>query len=568
MARPGSREQWWVAGWAALAVLALLWLPYHVAVVPNFSASYLFGFSNRAGLGIFALFGLGIALFAPAFGIPGGTVRLRHRLQRSTLYWALAITLGVSGTIFFATRTLGGIDESVYLIDRVKLVLEGRVPNRDFEWPYGLLFLYGPTWLARGLHLAVGDAYGVFWILLSLAGVWLLFCTLQWVEEPGLPARTTFLVTTGAGLVALLGTGVNYSLFRFVLPCFFGVWIWRIITRRKAIGILLVAPCYAVLLALSPEFALSFLIGMGLYLSWFSGHWNRSDRFAGVALAGIVAGTTWAAANLGTFQTMKAFSTGGFNFPIVPAPHILLFMLGIAICSAYVGRSIRTRQASGLLMLILVSGVATAGALGRCDPGHVFLDPMGITIAALVLGSTASAYGRAYVTATVCVFVAFPLVLSTAKLLSEKQHVVARIATAQTTDLDGIFGMTSGTVFAAPMGFAPNHLGTWHAAEVDQGYFLGFQDVLTPAAVNTKIAELAEHAERPLLLPEQWDKACEMNPELHRRLMSILFLYPYTAAAQHTESINTPFCKYVEQHYLLKIPSSPDRLGYEVWTHR
>ena len=568
MAGSGRRERWFVAGWAALAVAALLWLPYHVAVVPTYSESYLFGFSNRAGLGIFVLFGLGIALFAPGFSMPTGTDVARRPLRRSTLYWAMASTFAVSITLYLATRNLGGIDESVYLIDRVKLVLDGRVPYRDFEWPYGVLFLYGPTWLARGLHLPASDAYGVFWILLSLTGVWLLYRTLRWVEVPGLPARETFLVLVGVGLVALLGSGVNYSLLRFVLPCFLGVWIYRIIHRQKVTGVLCIAPAYALLLAISPEFALSFLVGMGLYLAWFVGLRSRIDWLVAVALAGIVTGTTWAAAELGVFKMMKEFSSGGFNFPIVPAPHILLFLLAIAICAAYAGKSARTRESSGLLVLILVSGVAIAGALGRCDPGHVFLDPMGITIVALLLGGTAPGWGRAYFFTVVCLFVAIPLVLSSAKLLSERQYAAEWGVTAETADVDGMFGSAPGTVFAAPMGFGLSHFGTWHSAAVDEGYFMGFQDVLTPPGVNAKIAELAGHPERPLLLPEHWDGSCQTNLEVRRRLISTLFLYPYRAAARHPESINTPFCEYVKEHYQLEIAGSPEHQGYEVWARR
>lgn len=558
-----------MAGWAALAVAALVWLPYHVAVPPTFSDSYLFGFNNRAGVAIILVFGLGIAIFAPGFGFSSNLPEEEKPLSRSTLYKALALTVALSGLIFFATRRLGGFDESVYLIDRVKLLLEGHIANRDFEWPYGVFFLYGPAWIARGLHLSVTDAYGLFWILVSLVGVGLLYTTLRWVDEPQLRLRKTFQMLICAGLTALLCTGVNYSLFRFVLPCFLGVGVYRTMTRRSPeLGMLLIVPSYIALLLVSPELAISFALGTALYCARWVDFERRSNALAAGSVLALLALVTWVANGFGVFLTLKAFGSGGFNFPILPGPHILLLLVGIGLCAGYMGRQLRTSQGSALAMLIAVSAAAVAGALGRCDEGHVFLNPLGVTIAALLLGGKRSPWGKAYIGAMICIYLLLPLPLNAAKLVALQKYAAKEMSPAQPLDVDAVFGMPEDTTFAVPFAFTAGHFGTIHLAQIDEGYYLGLQDVLTPQAVVRKIDELRQHPDRPLLLPHGWQGNCTMDSGSHRQFLRILFLYPYRAPVEHPESINDPLCQHIQALYQFQRRESPESFHYEVWIPR
>lgn len=143
-------------------LLALSWLPYKVPVARVYSESYVVGYNNRAGALIIALGAVLLAMFGPALLLqfsPG------KPLASSTLKKALAVSAALSGALYLLTRKLDGVIESIYLIDRIKLLVEGKVPYKDFEYAYGALFLYGPAWISRELHIPVGDAYGTVWIL-------------------------------------------------------------------------------------------------------------------------------------------------------------------------------------------------------------------------------------------------------------------------------------------------------------------------------------------------------------------------------------------------------------------
>ncbi len=404
---------------AVATVVLLVVVPYHVAGTPNYSVSYLFGFNNHVAIAILALFGLFVALVCPDLRFGEPREYKGKPITRTTLRRALLLTLLVSGILYVITRRLGGFDESAYLIDRLNLLLDGHQPNRDFEYAYGMSLLYAPAFLVRAFHLPVGDAYGWFWIALSLFGTWLLYKSISWIEAPSALRRHIFLFYVAISVTALLCTGVNYSLFRFVLPSFLALWIYRRMSKsasaaNTAVGIFLVAPCYALLLAVSPEIAVSFAMGMLCFLCFFLA--NRPVVEGRGALWGALAGTvglvaliTRFAVGRGVFFTFSQFGTGGFNFPIVPAPYILLFLVAIALTAAFVSRSIRGRQPNEVMLLIFVSAAATASGLGRCDPGHVLLNPFGITLAALVIAGTGSALGRGYLIAVIAVFAVVPL---------------------------------------------------------------------------------------------------------------------------------------------------------------
>lgn len=90
---------------------------------------------------------------------------------------------------------------------------------------------------------------------------------------------------------------------------------------------------------------------------------------------------TYIAARYGIFYTLAAFSSGGFNLPVMPAPAFLLFFLLTGLAACYAGQRLRTGQPDALLALIAVSACSLAAALGRCDPLHMLFNPLGVLLA-------------------------------------------------------------------------------------------------------------------------------------------------------------------------------------------
>lgn len=439
----------------------------------------------------------------------------------------------------------------------------------------------------------------------------MLYATLQWVDLPFRFRRLSFLFFLVVALVNLLSTGINYSLFRFVSPCFFALVVYRALDRTaspwsRPLGLLIVAPFYAVLLTISPELALSFGCGMSLLLLLFFDlrPWRMLLCF--VAMVAALALSTWAASILRVFATLNAFRTGGFNFPILPAPHIVAFLLALGILSAYFLQKLRLRQANAVIVLSLVSAGSVVGAFGRCDPVHVFLDPLGCWIAAFVLAGFVRGFGQLFVVATACVFVlldappslygsaanlakaALPTIFAnepagshtrldryieqrSAKIFGPEK---ARVKLAElrfiahhqgAIHLARMYDLAPGTIFEAPFGFTPNHSGTFHTPQADPGFYFGLENVLTPEAVQRKVAELAENPQRPLLMLATQESSCATDPEQERQAISSLFFYRYRAAAKHPGSILEPVCSYIRTHYAVAIPASPEHFGYALW---
>src|ERR1700678_4345445 len=126
----------------------------------------------------------------------------------------MGITLtGCIAMVLFAGR-FGGILESSYEIDRVWLLSQGKVPYIDFEWPFGVFFLYGPLWLTKILHLSVIQSYDLFWTRASVAGIGLLFATVNLVDYASERKTPIFLLLYAATLfsIGLMGAYVVSNL--------------------------------------------------------------------------------------------------------------------------------------------------------------------------------------------------------------------------------------------------------------------------------------------------------------------------------------------------------------------
>ena len=604
------------AGWSLAAVCAvtlilLLWLPYRFAVAPSFSDSYLFGFNNHAALILILAFAAAVAVCTLRWTWPQAADRPGDCLSRKSLCWALALTLTVSGALAFAASKLDGIEESIYLIDRLKLVLAGHTPGVEFEFAYGAFLLYGPAFLAHVLRLTASEAYFLFWTLTNLVGVVLLYCTLQWIDVPFRLRRAAFLFFFAFAFTAMLCTGTNYSLFRFITPLFLALSIYRVLYRNAPswsilLGIFLILPCYAALLTISPELALAFACGMCLYVLLFLDLRAWRTLLCFLTLLPALFLVTWIAARLQVFATLNAFRTGGFNFPIPPAPHILLFLTTFGLVSSYCLQRFRLRQPDAVVVLTLVSAGSVAGALGRCDLIHTLLDPLGCWIAAFVLVGRFRIFGRVYVYAACFIFVLLNARFSLygraigwskaalpAIFANEPDHSNSRLdhfIEAQSASLFGaqkakiklaemrffahhqrgiqpsrLYGYPSGTVFEAPFSFTPSRFGTLQTKEIDPGFYFGMVNVLTPQAVQRKVAELADHPERPLLVLAGNEDSCTPDPEGERQTITLYFWYPYHAAVRNPDSVLEPVCTYIRTHYRVAIPASPEHFGYALW---
>lgn len=321
---------------------------------------------------------------------------------------------GIAAAILW-TATLGTLvarahmywgDEGYFLNQlRAGLVFHRQIYTK-FEFAYGPLLYLWPAALIRGLApfgVSFTAAYLVSLAALQSAGIALLFYTVQ-----ALPLRRSFkacafvLITFGA-LNTLLG--LNYSMFRFILPLAAVVLLCNQRTITKAA---LVAGCGEILcLATSPELGVAFggaAIVYGIYRA-ITDH----VRWLVVGLAGIVGAVTFAAlAGHAYFFTLGNMAKGGFNLLITPAPQILALVFVVVVLAPLAVAAALRKSGNGALILILY--IAALGmipaALGRCDAIHTFFDGLGMYLLAFVAMNAASARcRRIWIVAIALVFV-------------------------------------------------------------------------------------------------------------------------------------------------------------------
>ena len=588
-----------------LLLIALFTVPYHVPMTPSVSLSYAFGYSNRAALVLIGLWLVAMAALSP--GMAADAQAEGKPLTRSTVRKAMAITFVVSFALYLLTRTLNGFDESIYLVDRLWHALAGQRPYIDFEYAYGAGFLYGPWLLAKVLRLPLGDAYGLFFVTVSVTGVWLLGKTLSWVQEPLAKRRTVFLFVWAFSLLELLSTGVNYSLLRFLLPCALGVLLFRQTTAKGGAAMLLALPYTVAVLLVSPELGVAYALGavaMSAWLALRKGH-RGNLLWVGMQLVGLAL-EMLGAARLGVFRTLAGFGSGGYNFPVLPGVFLLAFLTTLALAALYAGRALREGQPTAVLMLIAVSAAALPAALGRCDPVHMFEAPLGITLAALLVASRWRAVWHVYLPAMVLLYLLLPLpgllkkeatLLGKAALpallgsepasetspmdrfiqkrmaaelgpekAAEKFADVKMLAHMRRADITRMFGLATGQMVETPFGFTPTRFGIDHSPQIAPGRFSGAVNVVSVKDVATKIDELRAHPDRPLLLLRKAEDSCGFNEADDRQTLSVLFLVPFRGHERPVRNPLEDLCSFIQGHYNLTEPATPEHFGYALWS--
>ena len=124
------------------------------------------------------------------------------------------------------------------------------------------------------------------------------------------------------------------------------------------------------------------------------------------------------------------FGGGAYNFPIFPSPYIISLLL--VVCwlipqLADAGWRLGSAAAPLLISLVIALGLFLPAALGRCDPGHVLLNGLGV----LILGIAAAFYGKSLRLKVATVAAAAILFITTQ--ISFWSHYDTLIANALTT---------------------------------------------------------------------------------------------------------------------------------------
>ena len=549
------RRPWTVAGWSvfvASALLAVFLAPQYVAVPPSVSDSYLFGYSNRTGILILVLCLVVGGSFSKQLSLKFREAERGEPIPQRIMGWWMIVFASGGGAMYCAVRGMQGHAESIYFIDRVKMLARGGKIYQDFEFAYGALFLYGPR-ILMGFRLNAEQSYFLFWLLCLVGGVWILALTLNMLDYPCERKVEIFHLLCLTSLFALLTTGLNYTLLRFIPASYFGLLVQRMDgrggRRHRMLAMLLSVGFMVVLLTISPEMALAYGAGTLGYFAVF-GRWDWRSAAAYGGLLGAEAAVAFWANKLNVFATLKVFAGGAYSFPILPAGHILLFFFACGLVSVFVAaRLYEGSRGDGMLMVAAVSAGTLFAALGRCDPGHVLFAAIGILLVATVLASNFHGIWRGYKIAFLVFFVVIPSVYALSEIPFVLHQRIALIHDAASIDRCPAPSEVKDTVLS-PFGYRSSCVLGIRSGVVDTGYFYGLDNVFTPTTVQRKISEMRNHPEEGLLLPENFGDKCKVDAVAERTVIRILFVYPYRGReVKNPDSVAEPLCAYINRHY-------------------
>jgi hypothetical protein len=585
---------------------------------PSVSDSYLFGYNNQVGFLLILLLSLAGAIWAARCELPFNTIQPElapQKISRRTLAVSLLIVFASYSLMYWFTHGLGGFGESRHMLEHVKLVADGKVPFRDFGFDFGLILLYGPILLSKFLHMGVVDAYYLLMTTTALLGVVLLYAVINWIDYPSKHRSSIFLLYVAIAAPLALCTGIQYTLFRYVPPIFCVLIVHRVWMRAsksagwQALASFLTVLFTAIILLISPEIGIAYAAGSVLLFTVYGKLYSPWRLVTYLGMLTSLAAVIFAGNKIGIFDYVRTVGGGGSNFPIIPAPSVLLLLFCIGITACYtVFRFKQGGALSNTMSIIAVAVPGLAGALGRCDSGHIALNAVGILLVGGFIVSNFYKLWPWYRNAFLLFFIVYPFfsglwlykgeirgaaaqlafqdASSTQDSMMEKllkpflvRHfgkdyietkldlLKQRNAAGSAVNLFALYPHAHGIV-QAPFTYTPNGFSAFHSPNIDEGYYFGLTDVLSPKQVAVKIKEMQDHSERDLLLPENFKQACEVDVDTERHLIDVLFFYPYIKRAVHQESIIAPLCSYITDHYVVMDPATAERLNYGLWVRQ
>jgi hypothetical protein len=418
-----------------LAYYAIFRLPFRFPPRQQlWSASYAFGFNN----------GIAVVCLAGLLGLVGMVYSARNRPLRQPIDFAvvptgsfngsLKVTLGVMALVYlgltvalylYNSRTAPPLMwETRHFIHRAMLMeLYGLRPYTDFQAEYGPLLTATPVyvhWLLQPLGASLEQAYFASHLLLNVAGLWCIYYVLSLAKMPAKAKIVAFVVLGIAGFAPYMG--LNGVLLRYLAP-YAGLLLGsRLLTQLLSSGIgpvrswlcsvLTILSLIAINVILSPEAAVAFAIAWLAYGLLVLPSDRRILLVSAVALA--VAGVLcWLSLPTPYYGSVLRFSAGANNLPLLPVPHLLLyigtlFILVPPLLAVGVRKAAPGKASSGAICgaLGILCVVMAPGALGRCDLPHVLFFGMGASMLLMVfLANMSNRAFTSYLAAYAIVFI-------------------------------------------------------------------------------------------------------------------------------------------------------------------
>jgi len=378
-----------------IAAVGIFWLPWiFFSTVPKTGESYSLGFNNKL-----ATCSLAVAIFIAILA------RLASEKKQSAYAWikekacfiptwAVAkyeyVVLAVCGLIWSGVIIFWGnyLTDPAWcegrLIYGIDLLALGKAPYKDFMFTYGPAMLYIPFWISRISlgSISFDQSYLVTLVAFTIIG----FCAIFiFVRSLAVSDKSRWIIL----LISILAwfqltMGLHYTPLRFfVLPAAIIVMnaVINKVYPNNTAGCIYTA--IAALLAtfaclsISPEVGIA---GAAALIAYGFAAIRSGRLTSGFAcLIGCIAILLITLCFFPDYILgVLAYASGAYNFPIFPNLHNIALVL-VSLCTipaliAFALLNPRDQRSPLLLALAIGGGMLLPAALGRCDPGHIFIN--------------------------------------------------------------------------------------------------------------------------------------------------------------------------------------------------
>jgi hypothetical protein len=402
----------WAVVLAALAYYALFRLPFQLPPRQRLvSPSYAFGFNNSVAiLAMAGLLGAVTLLYLlrrpqtcepriefPLGSLPGRRSSMVALALMGLLYAGLTFAMYV-----YNVRSAPSLMwETRHFLHRTLLMdVYGLHPYTEFTAEYGPMLTYTPLyiyWLLKPLGASYEQAYFACHLLLNLGGLWCAYYVLSRATMPAGARLVAFSVLAISGFAPYMG--LNGVLLRYLCPfaCLLlghRAVVWTLSRPKRVLCWLGAAATVLLLLGanilLSPEAAVAFALA---WLGYGVLTLRCEVRILAASLIALMAAALlcWLFLPAAYYGSLLWFSEGAANLPLLPAAHLLLYILTMfVVVPPLLAVSVR-EPATGDVPGAAICGamgvlcvVMAPGALGRCDPPHVLFFGMGASMLLMI----------------------------------------------------------------------------------------------------------------------------------------------------------------------------------------
>ncbi|RYZ99730.1 MAG: hypothetical protein EOP47_15995 [Sphingobacteriaceae bacterium] len=515
-------------------------------------------------------------MFSPA---TGEQLKVKHLYIVSALYLLVIAFFYILGADY-------GYGEANYFLLRVDRIGMGQVPYQDFEYAYGLLLLYIPVVISKVFHLSTPNAYYLAFALFNCLGLYLLYYVVNYFKISSTAKRHLFYSLALCSLPFFLG--VNYTMLRFVTPIACLLLINNLLTREyknntyAAVTVSVVSFAVVMLnFGISIEVGIAVALSVGSYF-YFSFVFNKNIQSLVIAViytALIVLFSLFFSGNL--ILILKVFASGGNNFPVIPAPSILLYIISFLIINAILASFVIRKQLYFITFTLLAFNIIMlSGAFGRCDPGHIFWYGLGSFI--LLWAYLAHIGHRLYRWYKIAFIVIFTIGSTISGLFLYRgvfSSTLARYVASHPGVHDGVNDVLQMAHVnpEKPNAYINKYKPFANFGKIDQyprialpfdteeelylhilnkkkfvpGYYTGiFMNVYTPEQIAVKLAELKDAKHTYMIIPQSLYSFKPVHGDDEKKYISSLFLFPffYTKKA-YSEDLYTPVYNYLRSNY-------------------